>query len=153
MNDFAFDHASAGFWLGVLFLWVALSIIYRRMSGKPLVASAHPGSVFAERWMSARIGTGLLARLGTARNCMHVQVTGSELHLHPHFPFTIGFMPEIYGLDLVVPLERISSATITGGNYAQVVEVVYRTSGGELNTIQLLLRNAESFIHNVLSRK
>ena len=153
MNYFASDHASAGLWLGALFLWVALSITYRRMSGKPLVASARPGSVFAERWMSARIGTGLLARLGTARNCMHVQVTGSDLHLHPHFPFTIGFMPEIYGLDLVVPLERISSATITGGNYAQVVEVVYRTSGGELNTIQLLLRNAESFIHNVLSRK
>ena len=153
MNDFASDHASAGLWLGALFLWVALSIIYRRMSGKPLVASARPGSVFAERWMSARIGTGLLARLGTARNCMHVQVTGSDLHLHPHFPFTVGFMPEIYGLDLVIPLEHISSATIAGGNYAQIVEVVYRNAGGDLNTIQLLLRNAESFIHNVLRRK
>ena len=103
--------------------------------------------------MSARIGSGLLARLGTARNCIQVQVTGSELHLHPHFPFTIGFMPELYGLDLVIPLERISSATITGGNYAQIVEVVYCTSGGDQNTIQLLLRNAESFIHNVLGRK
>ena len=153
MNNFVPDHTSAGFWLGALLLWVAVSIAYRLRSGKPLVACTRPGSVFAERWMSARIGSGLLARLGTARNCMHAQVTSSELHLHPHFPFTIGFMPELYGLDLVIPLERISSATITGGNYAQIVEVVYRTSGGDQNTIQLLLRNAESFIHNVLGRK
>ena len=153
MIDFASDYTSPGFWLGALFLWFALSIAYRRRSGKPLVASTRPGAAFSERWASARIGSGLMARLGTARNCMHVQVIDSELHLHPHFPFTIGFMPELYGLDLVVPVESISSAMITGGNYAKIVEVVYRTPGGDLNTVQLLLRNAESFIHSVLRRK
>ncbi len=153
MIDFASVYTSPGFWLGVSFLWVALSIAYRRMAGKPLLASTRPGAAFSERWASARIGSGLMARLGTARNCMHVQIVGSALHLHPHFPFTIGFMPELYGLDLVVPLERISSAVITGGKHAKIVEVVYRTAGGDLNTVQLLLRNAGSFIHSVLSRK
>jgi hypothetical protein len=129
-----------------------LSIACRRTSGKPLVASVRAGAVFTERWASARIGSGLIARLGTARNCMHVQVADSKLHLHPHFPFTLGFMPELYGLDLVVPLERISSATILGGNHAKAVEVAFRTPGGEQETAQLLLRNPESFVRAALSR-
>jgi hypothetical protein len=83
---------------------------------------------------------------------MHVQVADSKLHLHPHFPFTLGFMPELYGLDLVVPLERISSATILGGNHAKAVEVAFHTPGGEQETAQLLLRNAESFVRAALSR-
>jgi hypothetical protein len=64
---------------------------------------------FVERWASARPGSGLVARLSTARNCMQVQVTATELRIHPHFPFTLGFMPELYDL-------RQSSRL--GGSYA-----------------------------------
>ena len=66
MIDFASVYTSPGFWLGGLFLWFALSIAYRRMVGKPLVASTRRGAAFSERWASARIGSGLMARLGTA---------------------------------------------------------------------------------------
>ena len=145
--------SSGAFWLSIVLLWFILSLAYRRARGKPLVATVSPRAVFVERWASARIGSGLISKLSTARNCMHVQVTDTELHIHPHFPFTLGFMPEIYGLDLTVPLDRVSSATILGGRYAKAVEVIYRTPAGGFATTQLLLRNSEAFVRAALVRQ
>lgn len=145
--------ASGAFWLAILGVWFALSVVYRRASGKPLMAGRRPDAVFAERWTSVRIGSGLLARLSTARNCMHVQVTDHELHIHPHFPFTVGFMPELYGLDKVVPLDRVRSAAILGGNRTMAVEVVFQMPDSDTETAQLLLRGAEPFIRAVLARQ
>jgi hypothetical protein len=147
------DQIPAGAWAGLFFLWLALSIVYRRAVGRPLIAHARPDARFVERWASARAGAGLLSRLSTARNCMHVQVTATELRIHPHFPFTLGFMPEIYGLDHAIPLANLRSATIVSGHRAKAVEVKYVSAAGADGVVLLLLRNAEAFIHAVLSRK
>ena len=142
----------SGLWLALFAAWLVLSVWWRRRQHNPVFARPSPGHTFAERWASGRAGHGLLARLGTARNCLHVQVACGELRVHPHFPFTLGFMPELYGLDHVVPLGSIRSAVILGGNYAKAVEVRYSLSTGQEAVLQLLLRNAEGFIHAVLRK-
>jgi hypothetical protein len=147
------DQIPAGAWAGLFFLWLALSVLYRRARGKPLFARARPDATFTERWASARAGAGLLSRLSTARNCMQVQVSATELRIHPHFPFTLGFMPELYGLDHVIPLHTLRSATIVSGHRAKAVEVRYVTAAGADDVVLLLLRGAEAFIHAALGRK
>lgn len=143
----------SGFWAGLFLLWLASSVVYRLYFTKPLLATTLPNATFSERWASTRIGTGLVARLGTARNCIHVQVTATELKIHPHFPFTLGFMPEIYDLDHTIPLEKLRSATILSDGRAKAVEVKYTTHGGNDGTAHLLLRDAETFVHAVLAHK
>lgn len=153
MTDTLAPPAHAGLWAAFGFLWFAASIVYRLKTGKPLFARPAPGSTFSERWASGRAGAGLLARLGTAKNCLHVQVDARSLRIHPHFPITLGFVPEIYGMDHVVPLEAVRSASILGGRYAQAVEVRYALPGGEEQVLQLLLRRAEAFIAAVLGAR
>jgi hypothetical protein len=145
-----FDPHSPGLWAGLLFAWLALSIAYRWKLGKPILARAHADATFVERWASARPGSGVLARLSTARNCMHVQVTASELRIHPHFPFTLAFMPELYDLDQVVALNTVQAATILRGNAAKLVEVKYQAANGKEGVVYLLLRKGEAFVAAVL---
>ena len=147
------DQLPSEFWAGFFLLWVVSSIVYRRQSAKPLMATVLPDANFTEKWVSTRIGTGLLARLGTARNCVHVQVTTTELRIHPHFPFTLGFMPEIYDLDHAIPLAKIRSTTILSDGRAKAVEVRYTRRNGNDETAQLLLRNADAFVNAVLAHK
>lgn len=149
MSGTLIDPASPGLWTGVAFSWLAGSVAWRRWRGMPLVARARAGSTFVEGWASARAGTGLVARLGTARNCMHVQVDAQTLRIHPHFPFTLGFMPELYDLDQVIPLDRVLSATILGGQRAQAVEVRHRLADGGEGVVMLLLRRADDFVRTV----
>jgi hypothetical protein len=153
VTDVALSQANAGLWAALVFIWLGASVIYRIAVGKPLFARTSQGSAFSERWTSGRAGNGILARMSTAKNCLHVQVDRQSLHIHPHFPITLGFVPEIYGMDHVVPLNAVRSAVILGGRHAQAVEVRYAVSGGEEQVLQLLLRNAEKFIHAVLGPK
>jgi hypothetical protein len=146
LQDAPLDPSSAALWAGLLFAWLAGSIAYRWKLGKPIFARAHASAAFTERWASARPGSGLVARLSTARNCMHVQVTANELRIHPHFPFTLGFMPELYDLDHVIPLTRVRAATILGGNAAKLVEVTYQAANGKEAIVHLLLRKGEAFV-------
>lgn len=141
-----------GLWAAGALLWLALSVVSRLLTDKPLFAARRAGCLFAEGWASARIGTGLLARLGTARNCMHVQVSGDELRVHPHFPFTLGFMPELYDLDQVVALAAVRSAAIVSGHRAKVVELRYTLANGADGQMLLFLRHAEAFIERVLEQ-
>lgn len=119
----------------------------------PIFARSSPGMTFSERWASGRAGNGIVSRLSSAKNCLHVQVDREFLRVHPHFPITLGFVPEVYGMDQVVPLKTISSAAILGGKHAQAVDVRYRTPNGEEQTLVLLLRNAEGFIEAVLGSR
>ena len=133
-------------WLLLFAVWLVASVACRLYLRKPLWASTSPHARFSERWVSARMGSGLVARLGTARNCMHVQVTGTGLAIHPHFPFTLGFMPEIYDLDHVIPLDQVMAATILSDGRAKAVEVRYRLPDGRDNAAQLLIKDAAGFV-------
>lgn len=147
------DTLPAGLWGALVLAWLVASIGYRLYSAKPLVAAARADAKFSERWASTRMGTGLVARMGTARNCMCVQVTATELQVHPHFPFTLGFMPEIYDLDRTIPLDKLRTASILSDGRAKAVEVKYVTPNGDDGTVLLLLRNAEAFVHAALAHK
>ncbi len=140
---------SAGLFAALVVLWFALSVACRLALGKPIFASRLADDGFVERWASGRTGSGLMARLSRARNCLHVQVCCGAIHVHPHFPFTLGFVPEIYGMDHIVPLDAVQSATIVGGVFAKAVEVKYLLPDGQAQVLHLLLKNAEGFIRAV----
>jgi hypothetical protein len=144
---------AAGLFAAAIALWFVASIAWRAFAGKPFFAMRRPNSTFDQRWASGRVGTGLLARLSTARNCLHIQVSEGTLHIHPHFPFTLGFLPEIYDLDQAVPLSAIQGAAILGGKRVKAVEVRFRTPTGEEETLQLLLKGAEGFVHAVMGNR
>lgn len=131
--------------------WMAASVCWRLWAAKPIFASVRPAATFSERWASARLGRGLIGRLSTAKNCLHVQVSDGALLINPHFPFTLAFMPEVYGLDKRIPLRAVRSATIVGGVHAKVVEVVYLDPREREQMLQLLLRHAEGFLPAVLA--
>ena len=137
-----------GFWAAAVLLWFVASVAWRLHRGRPLIARRLPGAVFAERWASARFGTGLVARLGTAKNCLHVQVTDTALVIHPHFPFTLGFMPEVYNLDHRIPLAGIRAATIVHDGRLKTVEVLYADGPRGTGVVQVLLRDAASFVQH-----
>ena len=137
-------------WAALSLLWIVSSIAYRLYFRKPIFASTLPGMSFSENWVSVRMGTGIIARLGVARNCIQVQVSTTHFMIHPHFPFTIGFMPEVYDLDLTIPLSKVRSATILSAGRAKAVEVRYVKDDGSDGTAQLLLRHAEPFVQAVL---
>ncbi|MFY9510496.1 MAG: hypothetical protein WAQ05_05935 [Rubrivivax sp.] len=147
------DQLSAGFWALLIFAWFAGSIAYRIGSRKGLFARPRPGAQFVERWASGRSGTGLMARLSTARNCLQVQITAQELLVTPQFPFTLGFMPEIYDLDKRIALKSVRKAVDLGGGFARAVEVSYVQSNGQAGTLQLLLKRGEPFIAQLLAAR
>lgn len=141
--------ANAGLFAALIFLWFAVSIAYRMALHKPIFASRQAGDVFVERWASGRSGSGLIGRLSSARNCLHIRVDAASIRIHPHFPFTLGFVPEVYGMDHLVPLSAVRTARILGGAYSKAVEVNYVLPNGQAHVLQLLLKNAEGFIRAV----
>ena len=140
------DPSYAGLWALLIALWFVASAVYRRANGRPLHAAREPGAVFVARWVSARFGASLLSRLSTARNCVQVQVTRAEIVVTPHFPFTLGFLAEIYGYDRRIRLADVKSVLIVGGHFTPVVEVQYLDAQGREAALQLLLRRAVDFV-------
>jgi len=140
-------------WAFAIFAWFAASVAWRHFFGKPLFARPLPDAVFVERWASGRAGKGLIARLSTTRRGLQVQVTGRELIVTPHFPVTLGFMPEIYGLDHRIPLTAVRSALIVGGRRIQAVEVQYERPGDDTGVLQLLLKRGQDFVAAVQAGK
>lgn len=126
--------------------WFAASIVQRLVLRRPLTASPHPQARFVERWASGRANESFLSRFGAARHCLQVQVVGDELQVQPHFPLTLGFVPEVYDLERRIPLARIEAAVIVGGRHAQAVEIRYTTESGTPRNLLLLLRRAEAFL-------
>jgi hypothetical protein len=147
------DQVSAGLWALLIFGWFAASVAYRLVAGKAIFASANGDAVFVERWSSGRAGAGLLAKLSAGRNCLQVQITPTELIVTPHFPFTLGFLPEIYDFDARVKLQDVQSAVLLGGAFVQAVEVIYRNGADESCTLQLLLRRGGEFASSMLALK
>jgi hypothetical protein len=77
-------------------IFIALSIGYRRWSGKPIFPRIPANARFAEHWASG----------GFASNCLLVAVTDAALIVVPRFTFNLMFLPQIYGLEHVIPLRR-----------------------------------------------
>ncbi len=142
---------SSTLFFGGIVAWLAASVVYRTLKGKPVFATAARDALFSEGWASGRCGSGLLARLSAARNCLHVQVAGNAILISPHFPFTLGFIPEAYSMDMRIPLDRVASVSVLGGYRTKAVEVVFQSPDGKESRLQLLLRGGEVF-RDVLQR-
>jgi len=125
-----------------VFGWLALvsgaSAIYRKSNGKPIIPRLPQGALFAERFGSST----------WANNCLLVSVTADELRVVPFFPFTLGFLPEIYRLDQRVSVRTIRSVELFETSWGNNVLIRY---GPDERALKLKLRNPEGLVH-ALSR-
>ena len=123
------------------------SIIYRLQKSKPIMKSEFREPRFSETWCSGQSDRNVLARLGIAKNILWVVVTKDELHVSPHFPFSLMFFPEAFGLDHRVPGRAImevrnkSSTSPTDG-----ILVKYRHATGVEENLELHANDASSLM-------
>ena len=124
---------------------IAASIHHRRSSGKPIRTAAPAGSIFVETWTSGRSLMDLGSRLGGGYNCLLVAVTGDAIVVHPHFPFTLGFVPELCGLDWEIPRASIKRVTARKGLVRDKVVVEFSLSQTRSGSVELRLRDPTGF--------
>lgn len=132
------------FFLGVTWIWIAVviaaSFFVRRSRGKAIFAHSPDGCVFEENRTSGRELGGVRA-LGGAGNALKVCVIKDTLFVMPNFPFTLMFLPEIWGLDHVIPLKDIRRIEETSGVFGSSV-IVHLSDD---RRIELRLRNPDGF--------
>ena len=130
------------------FLWAAigwvtfvilLSVLVRKGSGKPIVPRVPADAVFAERRASGRM----------ASNCLIVAVTPRTLLITPRFPFNLGFLPEIYGLEHTIARADLREVSCTGSHWGNNVAVTYGPQGRRLG---LRLHDPAGFVAALAGR-
>jgi len=132
--------------------WLLISFLVRRAQGKPFFAPATQSFQFSETWVSGRSLDTWWSRLGRARNCLFVGVRQEELFVQPHFPFTLGFIPEIYHLEHMIPLTRIIKVTPERSLFRNMLRVDYSDPEGRQQTLELGLRHPDGFLSAVQHR-
>jgi hypothetical protein len=93
---------------------------------------------FSEAWCSGWSDRNALARLFVAKNFLWVIVTKDDLQVSPHFPFSLMFLPEVFGLDHRIPGKSImdvreTSSAWLGGS----VLIRYRHATGDQERLEL----------------
>ena len=139
---------------GWLFLippvWIALviaaSVVYRKSNGKPVWYRKAEDALYAEKWASGNSHRTWYTKLGGARNALSVAITPSHLVVRPLFPFNLMFLPEVYGLEATVPLDRVR-AVEPGRQFGRdVVDVEFEGASGEVERYTLGLRRQDEFL-------
>jgi len=74
-----------------------------------------------------------------------VYVQGPDLVVSPKFPFNLAFLPEIYGLDLRVPIASITEVEKTDHLFGRCLRISFAKSGPP--AIELQLRDEAGLIH------
>lgn len=135
-------------WAGLA--WMAFvvlgSLLFRLTRGKPVFANPPAKSVFLERWRSGRNRSTFFGRFGGANNCLMVAVGEGRLRLLPHFPFTLMFLPEVFGLEVDVPLSKVRSARIEKGWVIETL-CLELDDAGTPRRFELHLKNPRDFFH------
>ena len=131
-------------WIGG---WLIASIVYRWMNGKPIIPRTPADASFHENWCSGRSLRNWYTRMGGARNCLKVYVQGRELVVTPHFPFTLAFLPEIYGLDVRVPLTAITGIERAESLFGRSVRLEF--SEAFPPAMELRLHDEDGLIRNL----
>jgi hypothetical protein len=90
-------------------LVISASIFHRRITDKPIFPSKPDNATFYARGVSGRNLRNFFTRLGGAQNCLAIAVTAKYLQVTPTFPFNLGFLPDVYGLEANIPRERITA--------------------------------------------
>jgi hypothetical protein len=140
--------------LGIVLAWMAfvvgVSFFMRRKSGRPVFVEPPKDALFVERWTSGRSMSNLMTRMGGARNCLCVAVAKDRLMIHPHFPFSLMFLPEIYQLDCDIPLASIQDVSEGKVLFVKAVTISFTGKDGATSQLQLFMRKASEF-QNVLA--
>ncbi len=134
----------AALWVGG---WLIASAFHRRMNGKAIVARAPSDAVFHENRCSGRSLRSVLTRIGGARNSLMVYVQGNELVVAPQFPFTLFFLPEIYGLDVRVPVASIIAVERASGWIGRCLRITFAENNPP--PLELKLRDENGLIRHL----
>jgi hypothetical protein len=126
--------------------WIGASVVFRLSRGKPLWPSGPLNSRFVERWASGNCLDTLWGRLGGARNCLLVTLSDTELYISPQFPFNLMFLPEIYGLEVRIPYNRLRNCEAIDRWYGKSVRLEFIRSNGSDSTFRLILRKRQEFL-------
>jgi hypothetical protein len=140
--------SSRSMFFAVAFGWVFLGLLgsaaFRLYRGKPLFVKKFETPLFAENWTSGRDLDSWLTRLGGARNAIYVGIGNGQLLVQPHFPFSLLFLPETFGLEYRLPLELVNVLEI-GKSPKNSIVITLGTSSIAAN-LELNLRDRESFL-------
>jgi len=121
--------------------WITASIIYRRIHDKPIFPRTPESALFVERAASGVNDSHWLGRIGHANRCLIVAVTGHELVVTPFFPFNLMFLPEIYGLEIRIPVSRIRRV----GEWSGILRDFIVVEFDDGRSFRLVLRNPRAF--------
>ena len=128
--------------LAPLAAWIGASIVYRRICGKPILFFGVRDASYQQRSASGHSNRSWLTKLGGARNCLVVAVAQGRLIVRPWFPFTLMFLPEIYGLEYDVPIESIIGVSNSHGFFfGSTLDVQFRDNLGQTQSVSLYLRD------------
>ena len=127
-------------------LFIGASVVFRLTQGKFIFRPDLPGATFTERWRSGRSLRNPMTRLAGASRCLWVTVTADSLLVGSHFPFSLMFMPEFYGLEHDVRLSDISGVEQRRGLFGRPSVVVrFRRAAMEDDALELELLDPEAF--------
>jgi len=129
--------------------WLVASLIYRLSRGKPILFFTVPGASYLERFASGNSNRHWYTRFGGANNCLVVAIVRGKLVVRPWFPFNLMFLPEIFGIEEEIPLERIQSVQVTKKFFTRRVRVDYRNVDRESQSLTLLLKKPDEFLANL----
>jgi hypothetical protein len=137
-----FGPVSKRFWFGIaiilLLTLVVSSVLYRLSKAKPLLKPDFLDSRFSTTWCSGRSDRNILARLTGAKNLLWIIVTRDHLHVSPHFPFNLMFLPEAFGWDHRIPGKTIMDVHETSYDSNQRgVLIQYRHATGDEERLEL----------------
>ena len=131
-------------------LWTGLSALCRVWPSKPIFAPTISDACFVERWTSGQSNRNLITKLHRARNCLFVAVTSDSLIVQKHFPFNlVSLVPGVDNLEFVIPREAITTVAPRRGLLGQSIEIVFTASNDRPRSIQLWLRDPETFLQIV----
>jgi len=127
------------FALGWIVAWIVASVLYRRKLNKPLFPRIPDGADFAEARRSGRSLRNFLTRIGGARNCLLIYVNNGTLTIRPTFPFNLMFLPEVYGLEIAVPVGDVKISKASRNR------VLLTADGAPQERIEISIQDVEAF--------
>lgn len=133
MNLFGFCASWVACSSVVLFFWV-------KHKGPKFPPRSSVTIRFEEKMASGRSHKSLLTRLGGARNCLNVIITGDELWITVMFPFNL--IAYFYDGLQRIPLPLVRGASMSGRN----VLVAYQRPDGTVGEYELQLKQPELFL-------
>lgn len=134
---------AAAFWTFQVFvlLWISTvitaSIWWRKRRGRPIFPRPPEDARYFSTGGSAAF----------ASNCLMVVVTPQDFWVTPTFPFNLGFLPEIYRLEVRSALSRVTHIEKRSGWLN--IRLEFRQPNGSVRRLDLGVRSPDLFLEAV----